>query len=472
MSDGFLRADSTNPDGTWEQFEIDTLEKDMILNRKELFEFLDQLSRDGKKFTSLTYAVNEWSMGGVVRLKHHSIILTEGDHHLKFDFGRWGIGWSLSHFFPVLPKGTCKQDRFDIQADPEVIKRYCLDVKEFSWLTNNCSSFSEGLMQELKVSEPSSLLDMWPTWSRCVAGVKVPTRRPPQTAAADAPPAAPEPPPVTHTVRCEHGTFLVALPDGLVKTDSRSSSGDWERFVVVEAGGDKVALRSHHGRYLSARPDGSAKAVVTSLDEDSARFRPLPHPSGRVLFETYEGKYLVAMPDGAMRADSTNPQGTWEQFEIANLDLEKALTSEQAEVGELEVIHDIDELAQSLPDVPESSRSHQAEQPDNIHNIDELAQSLPDVPEFSRSKDGHGSKPAFSFESQTSVADSTPSSESRHMHLGPVCIVNDVIGEEDGITEVLLVEPTPICRFDYFETSKKRSLMHDSGSGNAQIISL
>jgi len=176
MPDGFLRADSPNPDGTWERFEISDLTKDLILNRKELFEFFDQLSMDGEHFTSLIYVVNQWNLGGVVRLKHHSCILVGGSRYLKFDFGRWGIGWTLSDEFPVLPKGTCLQEAFDIDAEPDLIKQYCLESKEFSWMSNNCSSFSSGLMRVLQVTKPSKLPDPWPTWSHCVATppVKVP----------------------------------------------------------------------------------------------------------------------------------------------------------------------------------------------------------------------------------------------------------------------------------------------------------
>ncbi|CAK0838175.1 unnamed protein product [Prorocentrum cordatum] len=69
-------------------------------------------------------------------------------------------------------------ETFEIQASPDTIKQYLLDAKDtdFSWLSNNCSSFSAGLMRELLVTKPSKLPDLWPTWSRCLATppVKVP----------------------------------------------------------------------------------------------------------------------------------------------------------------------------------------------------------------------------------------------------------------------------------------------------------
>lgn len=180
LPDGSLRADSCNPNEEWEQLTIFPLAKDHICDRTNLFRYLDQLAAEGSCFTSFTMVINQWNLGGVVRLLHHSCILSEasGCRHLKFDFGRWGIGWVLLEDFPEHPKGTCQIETFQICADPHLIKNFCLQVQPFSWTSNNCSSFTKGIMKELSLPDPSNtLVDVWPAWSYTLANppVKLPS---------------------------------------------------------------------------------------------------------------------------------------------------------------------------------------------------------------------------------------------------------------------------------------------------------
>jgi hypothetical protein len=133
---------------------------------------------------------------------------------------------------------------------------------------------------------------------------------------------------VTKVIRCEHGGYLVAMPDGLMRVDSQNPYGDWEQFVLVELEDGRVAIRSDHGRYLAVQADRSVRADAEGPDREAARFELEGHGSGGQLLATSEGKYLIAMPDGFLRADSQNPDGTWEQFEIS--DLQKAVGSQTA----------------------------------------------------------------------------------------------------------------------------------------------
>jgi len=159
-------------------FGMVTKSKDFICDRDRLFGYLDDLASQGLYFNALTYVVNQWSLGGVVRLKHHGCILAEvsGGRFLKFDFGRWGVGWTLSDTYPEHPKGTFHVETYEIDGDPLRVKHYLVGVEPFSWMGNNCSTFSKGIIQELRPTEIDNGFDPWPTWSHCVANppVKVP----------------------------------------------------------------------------------------------------------------------------------------------------------------------------------------------------------------------------------------------------------------------------------------------------------
>eukprot|EP00928_Gymnodinium_smaydae_P011345 TRINITY_DN14199_c0_g1_i1.p1 TRINITY_DN14199_c0_g1~~TRINITY_DN14199_c0_g1_i1.p1 ORF type:complete len:559 (-),score=71.71 TRINITY_DN14199_c0_g1_i1:449-2125(-) len=177
---GKLKVDSQNKHGTWEMFEMLEMEKDFICKRQSLFEYIDRLSEEGKYFQSVTYVVNQWNLGGVLRLKHHACILTEvgGQRFLKFDFGRWGIDWFVSDEYPEHPKGTCRVQTHEIVGDPQLVKRYCVEMQPFSWTENNCATFTRGLIKALCETDKSSKFDCWPKWCYVLAcpPVKMPSR--------------------------------------------------------------------------------------------------------------------------------------------------------------------------------------------------------------------------------------------------------------------------------------------------------
>eukprot|EP00928_Gymnodinium_smaydae_P088397 TRINITY_DN72492_c0_g1_i1.p1 TRINITY_DN72492_c0_g1~~TRINITY_DN72492_c0_g1_i1.p1 ORF type:complete len:379 (+),score=32.69 TRINITY_DN72492_c0_g1_i1:58-1194(+) len=179
MPDGSVNAGSDNPEGTWERFEVFNLARDYICDRERLFAYLDGVISKGSYFESLTYVVNQWSLGGVICLKHHCCILAEagGTCFLKFDFGRWGVGWSLSNSYPAHPKNTCLVETYNTRGSAQKVKRYLDTVQPFSWTANNCSSFSRGIIRELCAIDDAQSIDLWPTWTHCVANppLKVPT---------------------------------------------------------------------------------------------------------------------------------------------------------------------------------------------------------------------------------------------------------------------------------------------------------
>jgi hypothetical protein len=173
LPDGYLKACSDNPDNDWEQFELVDVNRGQIKDRDALFAYFDDLSARNGHFCRLTYVINSWTLGGVVRMKHHACILSEDGErprHLKFDFGRWGIGWTLTELFPEDPKNMISKDVFELgDGDPQVVKNYCSEVQTFSWTRNNCSTFVHGLAEKFKLRESQSVLDPWPQWSHCVA---------------------------------------------------------------------------------------------------------------------------------------------------------------------------------------------------------------------------------------------------------------------------------------------------------------
>lgn len=171
LPDGCLQASSDNPDNDWEQFEVIHFRTSNIKDQDALFRYFDELSAKGGEFGTLTYVVNDWTLGGVVKMRHHACILSEagGKRHLKFDFGRWGVGWSLTAAYPEHPKGTFHVEAVAIKATPQKVKRYLTKVHPFSWTGNNCSTFARGLMQELNPSRSSLLPDPWPEWSHCLS---------------------------------------------------------------------------------------------------------------------------------------------------------------------------------------------------------------------------------------------------------------------------------------------------------------
>merc|ERR1711871_799122 len=129
---------------------------DMLEERTDLdglLACLDNIERAGVRITQVVYCINNWSLGGVVRLQHHGFVMTLADRgFLTLDFGRHGISWMTCGQFPAYPDGTFFVRAYDVQAEAEVIRDYCTETRPFQWVGNNCKTWSHGLLEEMEIS--------------------------------------------------------------------------------------------------------------------------------------------------------------------------------------------------------------------------------------------------------------------------------------------------------------------------------
>lgn len=119
-----------------------------------LLKFLDVLRKEGSRFTEVTYIVNNWSLGGVIPLKHHGFVMkAEGYGFLTLDFSRRGILWDTFDEYPDYPEGTVFARRHRVDFDPAQLSLYCEETQPFSWPGNDCAKWSQGLLQALRLRD-------------------------------------------------------------------------------------------------------------------------------------------------------------------------------------------------------------------------------------------------------------------------------------------------------------------------------
>merc|ERR1712232_1002797 len=126
---------------------------------EDLLAYLDKIAdEEGARFTEVTHLQNEFRWWGIP-MKHHGFVLrveyqsTQYCEYLTLDFGRRGILWDTFDEYPDDPDGTFSSRNYAIDADPLVLRRYCLETKPFSVLDNHCQSWSNGLLRVLKVKD-------------------------------------------------------------------------------------------------------------------------------------------------------------------------------------------------------------------------------------------------------------------------------------------------------------------------------
>ena len=99
---------------------------------------------------------------------------------------------------------------------------------------------------------------------------------------------------------------------------NRSGVGDWERFEVVERGGDRISLRTVGGHFLSAEGGGGG-ALSADRDQIGAWevFKVVELGGDRFALETSNGHFVVAEEGGGgdLRANRT-AIGAWESFHV------------------------------------------------------------------------------------------------------------------------------------------------------------
>ncbi len=137
----------------------------------------------------------------------------------------------------------------------------------------------------------------------------------------------------TIALKSYHGKYLVAEKDGRLRA-ARTKLGDWERFVVLDAGGgnaprdvkfgEAISLFSQHCRYVVAEPGGGAHAVRDNaghweqwkiIDPDNPRSRVPVSYDGKIALLSFHDSYLVAEKDGKCNADRKD-LGDWEKWEL------------------------------------------------------------------------------------------------------------------------------------------------------------
>jgi len=117
-------------------------------------------------------------------LKHHGVVLegSPGPQFLSLDFSRKGIVWDLDIEMPEMPDYTCVRKNFAIHTNPMDVAEYCSATKEFDFFSNDCSKWTNGLMQDVLKVDIDTGKSLKPTDSE-------PAPQPPAAAMVDSPSA-------------------------------------------------------------------------------------------------------------------------------------------------------------------------------------------------------------------------------------------------------------------------------------------
>lgn len=118
-----------------------------------LLSYLAQLHREGVSTRQILYVVNDWTLGGVISLEHHGIIvqLEAGYGFLTLNFGSSGIMWRRCREQPEYPEGTKMVKSYGTRLSPDQLLQYCSETSPFSVFGNDCKVWSAGLIEELRV---------------------------------------------------------------------------------------------------------------------------------------------------------------------------------------------------------------------------------------------------------------------------------------------------------------------------------
>lgn len=112
-----------------------------------LLQYLVNLSKDGLKFTEVTYVVNTFYLGGVIPTKHHGFVLESKQDFMCLDFGRNGIVWDVMELYPELPDDTTFTKRYACSLDPAIVALFCKRTKPFNWFDNNCETWAQSFLE-------------------------------------------------------------------------------------------------------------------------------------------------------------------------------------------------------------------------------------------------------------------------------------------------------------------------------------
>ncbi|MFT3878776.1 MAG: hypothetical protein QM703_03835 [Gemmatales bacterium] len=104
------------------------------------------------------------------------------------------------------------------------------------------------------------------------------------------------------------------IPGGMVA--DRDAPGDWEKFILVSCGNNKVALRYHTG-FLSAEGGGGGSTFAnrSTIGGDWEKWEIVSHGGTVVSLKSSNGKFLCAENGGGREVNATrNSVGEWEKF--------------------------------------------------------------------------------------------------------------------------------------------------------------
>mmetsp|Transcript_20177 Transcript_20177/g.36552 ORF Transcript_20177/g.36552 Transcript_20177/m.36552 type:complete len:184 (+) Transcript_20177:104-655(+) len=117
-----------------------------------LLGFLDKMKAKGTKFAEATYAVNRWTLAGLLPFDHHGFVFKTAEEEPSFltlDFGTKGILWEVHEMFPILPDGTYHAETFPGPIEPSRLRTFCAESEPFSYFSNDCATWSTNLCESL-----------------------------------------------------------------------------------------------------------------------------------------------------------------------------------------------------------------------------------------------------------------------------------------------------------------------------------
>lgn len=153
LQSGVSQADTTQRLQDDEDLEYSQPSDDL----KGLLAHLDSMAKQGSRMVEVTYIVNAWTLGGIIPLQHHGFVIEfEGFGWLTLDFTRRGILWDTFEEYPDNPEGTVLAKRHRINADVNILRKYCAETKPFFWPGNDCSQWSQGLLRTLRIRDDAS----------------------------------------------------------------------------------------------------------------------------------------------------------------------------------------------------------------------------------------------------------------------------------------------------------------------------
>ena len=121
----------------------------------------------------------------------------------------------------------------------------------------------------------------------------------------------------TVSLRCVHGKYLSAQPDGRAEWN-RHGAAEWEFFHVEQRQNGKITLKGAHGMYVSAQADGSVQINRREAPPGGwEEFTVEDRGNSVVCLKSCHGKYLSAQADGTAQWNRDHaPRGGWEELQI------------------------------------------------------------------------------------------------------------------------------------------------------------